>query len=139
MSRAQRAVGGEDQVVVVELLAAACARPMPVWSSTRSCGVKRAASCFQLKTSDRGTTTSDGGRRLRLPRRAARGALQQGEHLHGLAQAHVVGQAAAEAELAEEVEPAQALALVGAELALEAAGGSAGSTPSNRAARRGAC
>jgi len=35
-------------------------RPMPVWSSTWSCGVKRAASCDQLKMSDLGTTTSDG-------------------------------------------------------------------------------
>ncbi len=54
-------------------------RPMPVWSSTRSFGVKRAASCFQLKTSDRGTTTSDGGGRRRFleaarsPRRAPAG------------------------------------------------------------------
>ena len=51
------------------------------------------------------------------PQLAAR--LQQGEHLDGLAQAHVVGQAAAEAELPEEVEPAEAVALIAAELALE--------------------
>ena len=31
---------------------------MPVWSRTRSFDAKRAASCFQLKTSDRGTTTT---------------------------------------------------------------------------------
>ena len=71
--------------------------------------MKRAASCFQLKTSDRGTTTSDGGGRRRFlgAARSSRRALQQGEYLDGLAQAHVVGQAAAETELPEEVEPAR--------------------------------
>ncbi len=45
---------------------------------------------------------------------------EQGEHLHGLAEPHVVRQAAAEAEVAQEVEPSQAGVLIGAELALEA-------------------
>ena len=58
--------------------------------------MKRAASCFQLKTSERGTTTSDGlAARLALAVRA----LEQREHLDGLAEAHVVGEAAAEAEV----------------------------------------
>src|SRR5439155_26995560 len=48
--------------------------------------------------------------------------LHQGEHLDGLAQAHVVGQATAETELPEEVEPAEAVALIAAELALEPGG-----------------
>jgi hypothetical protein len=46
--------------------------------------------------------------------------LQQGEHLDGLAQAHVIGQAAAEAEVAQEVEPSQAGSLIAAELSPEA-------------------
>src|SRR6185503_20329439 len=40
-------------------------------------------------------------------------------HLHGLPEAHVVGQAAAEAVARQELEPAQALALVRAQLAAE--------------------
>ena len=91
---------------------------MPVWSSTRSRGVKRAASAIQLKTSERGTTTRDGGSPSGgAPQRAA--GLEQGQHLDGLAEAHVVRQAAAEAEVAEEVEPAQPGALIAAELAAE--------------------
>ncbi len=40
---------------------------------------------------------------------------EEGEHLDGLPEPHVVGEAAAEAEAREEPEPAHALALVGAE------------------------
>ena len=75
-----------------------------------------AASWIQLKTSERGTTASD--RPLGLP--AEPPPLEQGEDLDRLAQAHVVGQDAAEAEPLEVVEPAQALALVGPQLAVEA-------------------
>jgi hypothetical protein len=46
--------------------------------------------------------------------------LEQGQDLDGLPQPHVVGQAAAQAELLEEVEPSQALALVVPQLAAEA-------------------
>ena len=46
--------------------------------------------------------------------------LEQGQDLDRLAQAHVVGEDAAEAEPLEVVEPAQPLALVGAQLAVEA-------------------
>ena len=41
---------------------------------------------------------------------------QQGDDLNGLAQAHVVGQAGAQAELRQEVQPAQAAVLVGPQL-----------------------
>ena len=58
--------------------------------------MNRAASWIQLKTSERGTTTSDGP----LACRRCAAALQQRQHLDRLAQAHVVGQDAAEAELA---------------------------------------
>jgi hypothetical protein len=44
---------------------------------------------------------------------------QQGEHLDGLAEPHVVRETPAEAEVAQEVEPPQAGALIGAELAVE--------------------
>ena len=42
-------------------------------------------------------------------------ALDGGEHLDGLAQSHVVGQDPAKASLAQEVQPAVALELVGAQ------------------------
>src|SRR5438067_10558687 len=51
---------------------------------------------------------------------------EQGEHLYCLAQAHVVGKAPAEAEGAEELHPAQALALVGAQDSGEARRGVGG-------------
>ena len=45
---------------------------------------------------------------------------EQGQHLHRLAQPHVVGEAAAEPELAQELEPAQPLRLVTAQRSDEA-------------------
>ncbi len=44
---------------------------------------------------------------------------EKGDHLHGLAQAHVVGQAAAETKLGEESEPLEAVRLIGAQLGRE--------------------
>ena len=78
--------------------------------------MNRAASWIQLKTSERGTTTS--ARPLGLA--ADPPALEQGQHLDRLAQAHVVGQEPPKPNSLEVVEPAQALALVGAQLAVEA-------------------
>ena len=46
-------------------------------------------------------------------------ALEQGKNLDRLAQTHVVGEDAAEAEPMEVIEPAQALALVGPQLAVK--------------------
>jgi hypothetical protein len=46
---------------------------------------------------------------------------EHGQHLHGLAEAHVVGEASAEADLVEKPEPAQPIALVRPQLAAEAA------------------
>ena len=75
-----------------------------------------AASCDPVEDERAG---DDGQRRpLGLP--AGPPPLEQGQDLDRLAQAHVVGQDAAEAELLEVVEPAQALALVGPQLAVEA-------------------
>ena len=45
--------------------------------------------------------------------------LQHGQHLDGLAQAHVVGQATAEAEVLQEMQPAQPGLLIGPQLAGE--------------------
>ena len=47
---------------------------------------------------------------------------EQRQDLHGLAEPHVVGEAAAEAEAAQEMEPAEALALVAAQAAAKAGG-----------------
>src|SRR5690606_15914221 len=47
--------------------------------------------------------------------------LEQREHLDRLAEAHVVGETAAETELAQELEPAEPLLLIAAQLAAKAA------------------
>ena len=113
---AEGAVGGDDQVVLGERLAERRGGRGRCSRARLSRGVNLAASWIQLKTSERGTTA----RRRPLGLAAGPPPLEQGEHLDRLAQAHVVGQDAAEAELLEVVEPAQALALVGAQLAVEA-------------------
>ena len=77
-----------------------------------------AASWIQLKTRERGTTARDGPLAWRRYRRRC----SKRQNLDRLAQAHVVGEDAAEAEPLEVVEPAQALALIGPQLAVEARG-----------------
>ena len=71
----------------------------------RRSGAKRSISATQLARSEAGAT-SRLGRRPAPASRLSTG--KQREHLDRLAEAHVVGQAGAEAELAEEVEPAHA-------------------------------
>ena len=90
------------------------ARSAPWWTWTRSSGVKRAASRCQLPTRDIGQT-SRVGPRVRLVR-------EQGQQLHRLAQAHVVGEHAADADPAEEVQPGQTTRLVRAESPVEGLG-----------------
>ena len=78
----------------------------------RSSGVKRAASRRQFSTREVGQTISDGRRS------AAVLALEQGkvgERLESFAEAHFVGQDAAESVDGEELEPADAFQLVRAE------------------------
>ena len=70
-------------------------------------------------------------RRPQLPSR-----LEQGEHLDGLAEAHVVGKAAAESEFTKEVEPADAVALVVAKPTLEPGRWVRGRCPGTGAAAR---
>ena len=116
----KRAVGGQDDVEVVELFPGLTAADAGMVEDAE---LRREASGLLLPVEDerprhhdqrrRGSAAFPGGG----PQLAAR--LQQGEHLDGLAQAHVVGQAAAETELPEEVEPAEAVALIAAELTLE--------------------
>src|SRR5271166_919290 len=59
--------------------------------------------------------------------------LEHGQHLHRLAQPHVVRQATAKAELAQKVHPAETFLLIGTQLAAEASGRvrglNAGETP----------
>ena len=67
---------------------------------------------------EEGRERLDGGRGAVL----LDGVGEQGEGLHGLAQAHVVGEDAAHAMLVQEGEPAVALHLVGAQGGLQARG-----------------
>ena len=64
--------------------------------------------------------------RVAVDRVAVGPAVHHGQHLDGLAQAHVVGQDAAHAEGAQELQPAQAFALVGPQGAAKAFGGVGG-------------
>jgi hypothetical protein len=59
----------------------------------------------------------DHERRLARARRVAAPRLEHRQHHDGLAQAHVVGQAATEAEIAQEAHPAERLALIVTQLA----------------------
>ena len=75
-------------------------------------GAKRSISAAQLASSDAGATR-------RLVRRVSSGAArasqhqQQRQHLHGLAQAHVIGEARAQAEAGQQMQPAHASLLIG--------------------------
>ena len=129
---AQGAVGGQDDVVVGEAFGGAEAGWPGVVEDAQRGGEARGLFAPVEDEGARATTSEATGRWTRLTmavvadgrrdrvRRPAR--FEQGEDLNGFAQAHVVGEAAAEAELAEEFEPAEALLLVGAELADEVGG-----------------
>src|SRR4051812_34443690 len=116
----ERAVGGQDDVAVVEVFPGLTAADAGMVEDAE---LRREASGLLLPVEDERPRHHDQRRRRSAaflgggPQLAAR--LQQGEHLDGLAQAHVVGQAAAETELPEEAEPAQAVALIVAELTPE--------------------
>ncbi len=58
---------------------------------------------------------------------------QERQHLDGLAEPHVVGEAAAEAQIAQEDEPSKAGALIGPQLAAEALGLGSGAGAPGRA------
>ena len=82
-------------------------------SRTRSSGANRAASSFQLNTT-RARHDDERGR-ARFAVGAQPRSSQRQDH-DGLAQPHVVGEASAEAEPAQEREPAERLALIVAQL-----------------------
>ena len=63
----------------------------------------------------------------------------QSQQLDGLAQAHVVGEAAAPLELMQELQPAEALALIGAQRAVEAGGLRVGLDPGEARQPRAGC
>ena len=108
----QRAVGGQHQVVIGDQRGVA-----------RQAGVLQDA---QLRREPRRLRAPVEHQRFRRDhqRRPAsppsRARFEHRQHLRGLADAHIVGQAAAEAELAQELHPAEAFALVIAQLADEA-------------------
>ena len=83
-----------------------------------SVGAKRSISAAQLASRDAGATN-------RLVRRGSsrvRRRLhhqQQRQHLHRLAEAHVVGEAGAQAETGEQVQPSHADLLIGAQSRLQ--------------------
>src|SRR6185312_10001729 len=106
---AKRAVSGQHDVVILEGRPGAVAIGPGVVEYFELRGEARG---FLLPVEDERTGHDDEGRAAAL-------AGEQGEYLHGLAEAHVVREAAAEAELAQEAEPAQAFLLVTAEFADE--------------------
>ena len=71
----------------------------------------------QLNNSDLGTTTSEGSASASI---FALRSTRIGQELDRFAQAHVVGEATAEAQLLQEFEPAEPLLLIAAQLAAEA-------------------
>ena len=111
---AQRAVGGQDHVVIGK--GAGCrASDAGVVEHAQ---LRREARRLLLPVEDQRPRHHHQRRRHRgvPPARVGAAGLQQRQHLGGLAHAHVVGQAAAEGEAPQEVHPAQALALVIAQL-----------------------
>ena len=139
---AASAVGGDDQVGLGHAPRRArrrASRSAPWCTCTRSSGANRAASRCQLPTSDIGHTSSVGPAGP-----AARSVSEQRQQLGRLAQAHVVGEDAAEPEPRQEGQPGQPALLVRAQLAVEAGGrghrreprGRPGRTAGRRASRR---
>ena len=79
-------------------------------TSARRLGAKRAISDAQLASSDAGATRSYG---LRLPSASIPQHQQQRQHLDGLAETHVVGEAGAKPEPRQQVQPLHARPLIG--------------------------
>ena len=112
---AERAVGGDDQVVLGERLAQGVAARAGVVEHAepgRELGGLLDPVEDQRARHDR--------QRRSLGLAAGSPPLEQGQDLDRLAQTHVVGEDAAEAEPLEVIEPAQPLALIGPQLAVEA-------------------
>ena len=86
-----------------------------VIATTRRPGANFAHSAAQLPTTLVGATTRNGS----ASGRSSRGVADQREGLHGLAQAHVVGEDATEAVVVQKREPVEAVLLVGAQGGLQ--------------------
>ena len=118
---AEGAVGGDDQIIVGEMVGGFEAIDAGVVENPQ-CGGE--AFGFFLPVEDEGFGDDDEGRVQGSGFRVQEfTGGEEGEDLHGFAEAHVIGEAAAEAEAFQESEPAQAIFLVGAELADEVFGG----------------
>ena len=112
---AERAVGSDDQVVFGELLAKRVAARAGV---VKHLEPGRELGSLLDPVEDQRARHNRQGRSLGLA--AVPPALEQGQDLDRLAQTHVVGEDSAEAEPLEVIEPAQPLALVRPQLAVEA-------------------
>ena len=112
---AQGAVGGDDQVVLGEPLAEGMAARSGVVEH-----LEPGRELGGLLDPVENQRAGHDGQARPLGLAAEPPPLKQGQHLDRLAQPHVVGQDAAEAESLEVVEPAQPFALVGPQLAVEA-------------------
>ena len=111
----QRAVAGDDQIHIAQgarvqaLLSSAAGIADGCATSAFNPGAKRSISAAQFASSEAGATSRLGcGCRARLALENE----QQRKHLDGLAESHVVGQARAQAEFREEIEPAHAHLLI---------------------------
>ena len=113
---AQRAVGSQHQVGAGELVEPLRARH-PGEIEDAQVGSEAARLLLPVEYE---RARNDDERRSPFVARLRRAPpVQQREHHHRLAQAHVVGEAPADAELLEECEPAEALALVAAQRPIE--------------------
>ena len=114
---AEGSVGGENKVEFVE----AIARLVPGGTGiVEDAQVGSEPGRFLSPVEDERSRDDDQGRAADFAEGFS--ALQEGKDLDGLAQSHVVGKDAAEVKALEVVEPAQALALIGAEFAFESFG-----------------
>ena len=110
---AEKGVRGEDDVVLGEMLGCRQAVGRRVIEDAQ---LGREARRLRFPVEDDGAGC-DNERWAPFVRWRAAALVEEREDLHGLAEAHVVGEAASEAEVAEEGEPSEAVLLVGAERA----------------------
>src|SRR5438552_5595963 len=117
---AQRAIGGEDDVVVLEMVAAALTANAAMVEYTQ---LRREAGGLLFPVKDQ-RARGNNQRRLEASARTLAVGLavsaklparvEQGQHLYRLTQPHVIGEAAAEPEPLQKVQPAEPILLVAA-------------------------
>ena len=111
----QRAVGCEDDVVLMKFVPQL--RPFQP-GILKNFELRRKLGRFLLPVKHQRLGNHDERRKVAAVF-LLNAVLQQGEHLNRFAEAHVVGQAAAKAELLKELKPAEAFPLVASQFALE--------------------